>query len=146
VSEIEKLVQAFPDGKGTAKTEEEEGHHERPEIHVLAMTEAVRAVGRALTQAHAHEEEDLVAGIRDGMKRLREHRRASRGGGGHPLHDREGGVAEQCRGDCRLRLGHRRRSREREEAVGSWPSGLEGVALTHLAGVEPGAEPSHALG
>ncbi len=28
----------------------------------------------------------------------------------------------------------------------SWPRGHEGIALAHVAGVEPGAEPAHALG
>src|SRR5215467_12915761 len=80
---MQELAHAFPDRKSAAQAEEHERHHEGPEVHVAAMAESVGAIWWTLTQPQAQEEEDLVAGVGDGVERLSHHGRAARGHCGH---------------------------------------------------------------
>src|SRR5215471_21855767 len=64
---MQELAHAFPDRKSAAQAEEHERHHEGPEVHVAATAESVGAIWWTLTQPQAQEEEDLVAGVGDGV-------------------------------------------------------------------------------
>jgi hypothetical protein len=69
-------VDRFPDRKRAADGEQHR-HDKCPEVRVHPVDERMGAIGRALAQPHPQEEEDLVAGVGDGMKRLGKHRRAA---------------------------------------------------------------------
>ena len=76
-------------------------------LPLYALSEPVSLVGRSLRETQAEQQQNLIAGIRDGVKGLREHRRAARCGGADALQYGEARVSRQRRNDCRLRFCHR---------------------------------------
>ena len=95
---VEELVYSLEDREGATDAEEHEGDDERPEVALARAAEGEALVGGARRQAHAHEEERLVAGVREGMNRLGEGRRGPGEIRRRELADRDRDVAGE-RGD-----------------------------------------------
>ena len=64
---------AFIDGQARSQGEDQDGHHEGPEIEFHAVTERVARVRRLAGALHAVQHEALVAGIHHRMDGLAEH-------------------------------------------------------------------------
>jgi hypothetical protein len=96
---MEPVPHRFPDRERAPDGEEQHRDHEAPEVHVLAVAEGVGGVGGLARPPHAHQQEDLVAGVGDGMERLGEHRGAAGDGRGDAFQQRERRVAQQGRHD-----------------------------------------------
>jgi hypothetical protein len=75
------------------------------------VSKRVRPVRRAPREPHPDEEQDLVAGVGDGVERFGEHRRAAGGSGRGALERGQGRVAEERRRDRRPGFGHVARRR-----------------------------------
>ena len=83
------LVNGYPG----ADTENQDGHHEGPEIDFLPVTEWVLGVGQAPGTVQAHQEKDLVACIHDRVDALGEHGTAAGERRGAQLGHRDQGIA-----------------------------------------------------
>src|SRR5690349_6687606 len=72
------VVDPFVDRHARTEGEDEERHHEGPEIKLPAVTPRMKAIGRLGRAALAIEQQDLVAAVDDRVNGFAQHRRASR--------------------------------------------------------------------
>ena len=92
-----ELVEALVEREEPTDKEEHDRHDEAVDIAASAVAELVLGIGCLLGPLVAHEEEHLVAGIGDGVDRLREHRRRTGEGEGDELADRDADIGQQSR-------------------------------------------------
>lgn len=76
------------------------------EVDVHAVTEGVSRMWRTAPQPQPDEQQDLIAGVGDGVEGLRQHRRAAGGRQADALEHGERQVAGQCRQDGSSSLLH----------------------------------------
>ena len=80
---VQQLVDPFVDRHPRADTEDQDRHHERPEVELDAVTERMKFIGGPGSALHTVKQQSLVAGIDERMNGLTQHRRtASINGGG----------------------------------------------------------------
>lgn len=70
---MKEFVDAFVDGKNSACGKEDYGYDKGPEVEFAGETEGVEAVGFALALPDAHQQEDLIQGIGEGMDGFGQH-------------------------------------------------------------------------
>ncbi len=97
-------LDAVPDRHHGADGEQPEGREHRPDVARPAVAEPVFGIGRLVRLTGADQQEHLVTGVRPGMRRLGEHRRAARDDGGDGLGHRDQGVGTECDDDCQKTL------------------------------------------
>jgi len=90
-----ELADRFPDREGATEAEQHHRHDERPEIDVPPVSEGVKLIRRPMRKAVPEQKQHLIAGVRDGMKRLGQHRGTARGGRARAFEHREQAVAGQ---------------------------------------------------
>jgi hypothetical protein len=93
------VVDALVQGHARSQREDGERDHEAPEVDLAAVPEGVRLVRGAGRTPQAVQQEDLVAGVDEGVHGLAEHRGAAGDGGGDELRTRHQQVADEGRVD-----------------------------------------------
>ena len=73
-----QLVDALVDREEAADREQDDRHDERVDVALAAVAERVLAVGRFLRLAAAEQQQQLVAGVGEGVDALGEHRGRAR--------------------------------------------------------------------
>ena len=88
-----QLADSFINGQARPQGEDQDSHHESPEIEFHAVTERVARVRRLLGALHAVQHEDLVAGVHHRMDGLAEHGGTAGDACGDELGNRDQAVA-----------------------------------------------------
>ena len=123
-SGVIELLDAVHDRHRGPGHEQPERGEQRPHVGFPAVAERVRGVGRAAGPPVGDQQEDLVAGVRPGMRRLgQQRRRPGHHGGGRLRHRDEhvGDERDQHRGEA-LRLAGTAQQRHHRERVPGAPS------------------------
>src|SRR6185295_11218550 len=108
VLRVPQLVPTLVERKQAAEREQHDGDDERPEEQRLAPAEGVVGARRAPGLLHAPQQEHLVAAVRVGVDRLREHCARAGGDRGAGLGRRDGKVRAQRVEDGPDRVGFHR--------------------------------------
>jgi hypothetical protein len=98
-------LDALVKGDTGADGEDQDRHHEGPEIHLLAVAEGMSLVGRPAGALQPIEQEGLVPGIDERVYALAQHGRASGIGGRGELGHGDGEIADE--GPSRAKLARR---------------------------------------
>ena len=96
---MEHVSHALVNGNSGTDGEDQDRHHEAPEVELLAVAERELGVGRFLRSLQSVQEQDLITGVDHRVDPLGEHGRAPRHRGGRELGDRNQAVADQCSND-----------------------------------------------
>ena len=102
VADLLELVERLVEGEEATHGEQHDRHDERIDVTVPAVAERVLLVGLPLGRPAADQQEHLVAGVRDGVDRLGEHRADPGQQERDELRDRDPGVRGEC-GEHRAR-------------------------------------------
>jgi hypothetical protein len=96
------LLDPLEQGEQPAEGEQDEGHHERPEVPLPAVAEGVLGRGRLAGPGPAEEQEPLVPGVGEGVDGLGQHRRRPGDDEAHQLGERDRQVGHERGDDCLL--------------------------------------------
>jgi len=92
---VDPLIERHP----RTDAEDQDRHHERPEVELHAITERVKLIGRPGSPLHAVKQQTLVADIDERMDSLAQHCRTASVGRSNKLGDGDQRVAGERRKD-----------------------------------------------
>ena len=99
------LSDPLDDGEGRSQGEQDDGHHEAPEVALPAEAERVRLGGGVLGPAIPQQQQELVAGVGQRVHALGQHRRRTGEGEAHELGHGDAQVGQQGDEDRTLAAG-----------------------------------------